>query len=75
LVKPKQREVRAEIGARPDNWDFDSSNPLVNALNPIIAAVFIDHYNLEAPLRINFVGPGKIDIVVRPQPTLPLSVR
>jgi hypothetical protein len=49
----------AEIGAGDDNWDFESSNWKAKLLNPIVGAVFVDHYNLGAPIRINFVGPGE----------------
>jgi hypothetical protein len=64
----QKREIRAEIGARDDNWDFKSSK-VPNALNALLAATFgPDHYNLEAPIRINFVGPGKTSVVVRSSP-------
>lgn len=54
------RRVEAEIGALDDNWDFDSSNRIAQALNAVVAATLgPDHYNLTAPIRIRFSGPGK----------------
>lgn len=54
------RSVDAEIGALDDNWDFVSSNPLVNSLNPLVEffkgpAV----NNLKSAIEIRFRGPGK----------------
>src|SRR5690242_2338636 len=69
--KPEKREVYAEIGAGDDNWDFESSNWKAKILNPGVFAVFVDVYNLEAPIQINFVGSGKTSTVAKPEPRLP----
>lgn len=56
----KSRDVRAEIGALDDNWDFNSGTGVAQVLNPLVAAtVGPDHYNLEAPIIIRFIGPGR----------------
>jgi hypothetical protein len=55
------REVNLEIGALDDNWDFESGTLVAKMLNPLVAATFgPDHYNLEAPIRIRFIGPGRM---------------
>lgn len=56
----KMREVNIEIGALNDNWDFESGTGIAKALNPLVAAtVGPDHYNLEAPITIRFLGSGR----------------
>jgi hypothetical protein len=56
------RRVEAEIGAGDDNWDFNSST-VSNRLNRTVAVlVGPDHYNLTAPIKIQFRGPGKTSI-------------
>jgi hypothetical protein len=63
--RSQQREVHAEIGAGDDNWDFNSST-VPNVVNAFVAVTLgPDHYNLEAPIKINFIGAGKASIVVR----------
>ena len=62
------REVEAEIGAGDDNWDFESGT-ISSFLNAAVAAVFgPDHYNLEAPIQIQFRGPGKRSVAKRETP-------
>jgi hypothetical protein len=59
LYKPRRREVKAEIGAGDDNWDFESST-IPKVVEAAVATVLgPDHYNLEGPITINFRGPGK----------------
>jgi hypothetical protein len=60
------RRVDAEIGAGDDNWDFES-----DTIPPVVevgVAVLLgpDHYNLDKPIKIRFVGPGKRSIVETP---------
>ena len=56
------RRVEAEIGALDDNWDFESST-IPKVVNAAVAAAFGPaHYNLEAPIRIQYCGPGKLSI-------------
>lgn len=59
VVTPNERRVQAEIGAGDDNWDFNSStiNPIVNATVAVLMGP--THYNLTAPIKIRFRGPGK----------------
>lgn len=67
-VNGKTLTVRAEIGAKYDNWNFESSSRIAKILNPIVAATFgPDHNNLEAKpgekeayIRIKYFGPGKV---------------
>lgn len=57
----KMREITAEIGALQDNWDFESDTGVARVLNPLVATtVGPDHYNLEAPIVIRFIGAGRI---------------
>lgn len=57
----KVREVSLEIGALDDNWDFSSGQGWIQVLNPLVAATLgPDHYNLEAPIRIRYIGPGRM---------------
>lgn len=54
------RDVEVQIGALDDNWDFESSTGIARLLNPFVAALAgPDHYNLEAPIRIHYTGPGR----------------
>ena len=56
------RRVEAEIGALDDNWDFESST-IPSVLNAVVAATLGPaHYNLEAPIRIQYRGPGKFSV-------------
>nr|WP_143548004.1 hypothetical protein [Rhodopirellula sp. SM50] len=59
VVTSAERRVEAEIGAGDDNWDFNSStiNPVINAT--VATLLGPDHYNLTAPIRIQFRGTGK----------------
>ena len=59
VVTATERRVEAEIGAGDDNWDFNSStiNPAVNATVATILGPA--HYNLTAPIKIEFRGTGK----------------
>lgn len=68
----KNRQVCAEIGAGDDNWDFESSTWKAKLVNPLLAATLVTHYNLEAPVKIKFVGPGKNSCVIRAEPKPPL---
>jgi len=61
------RKVSAEIGAGDDNWDFNSAT-IPDMINFTVAAVLgPDHYNLDAPIKIQFVGPGKRSVIERIQ--------
>ncbi|HEV7404000.1 MAG TPA: hypothetical protein VGO11_13765 [Chthoniobacteraceae bacterium] len=65
LYAKTYRRVVAEIGARDDNWDFESSNWFAQKINRILPPlVGPDHYNLDPgkPIRLNYTGPGKISI-------------
>ena len=65
VVDPTFRRVEAEIGAGDDNWDFNSST-IGGPLNATVAAIFgPDHYNLTAPIRIQYRGTGKLVSVQR----------
>ncbi|MCA9139696.1 MAG: hypothetical protein KDB00_23150 [Planctomycetales bacterium] len=59
IVTSTERRVEAEIGAGDDNWDFNSStiNPVVNAT--VATLLGPDHYNLTAPIKMQFRGTGK----------------
>lgn len=65
IVSSTERRVEAEIGAGDDNWDFNSStiNPVVNAAVATLAGP--DHYNLTAPIRIQFRGRGKLMVATK----------
>jgi hypothetical protein len=57
------RRVDAEIGALDDNWDFSSST-IPDQLNAVVGTLLgPDHYNLEAPIKLLFRGPGKRSLV------------
>ena len=68
ICSPTKRRVEAEMGAGDDNWDFNSAT-IPRIINATVAAVFgPDHYNLEAPIKIVFTGPGKRVFIERPAP-------
>jgi hypothetical protein len=59
------RQVKAEIGAGNDNWDYNSAN-INSRLNALVGTLLgPDHYNLTAPIKIKFTGLGKPSIVER----------
>lgn len=59
IYAPPRRQIDAELGAGNDNWDFNSSS-IPRAINGAVAAIFgPDHYNLTAPIRMIFTGPGR----------------
>lgn len=54
-----ERVVDAEIGALDDNWDFQSFTIPKWVNDTVKSRLGPPHYNLEAPIRIKFTGPGK----------------
>ena len=65
MVATGFRRVDAELGAGNDNWDFESST-IYGGLNATVAALLgPDHYNLTAPIQINFTGPGRTEIIIK----------
>jgi|HubBroStandDraft_1064217.scaffolds.fasta_scaffold00242_25 hypothetical protein len=59
ISQPTFRKVEAVIGAGNDNWDFESAT-IPAGVEATVATVFgPDHYNLEGPIQINFIGAGK----------------
>jgi len=75
INQPAFRQVDAEIGAGDDNWDFDSSTiPL--AVEAGVATIFgPDHYNLDGPIQIRFIGPGKRSTAKSSPSILPQWIR
>lgn len=60
---PPKRTIVAEIGAGDDNWDFNSSS-IPKIANAVVATLLgPDHYNLEAPIKFIYTGPGKMETV------------
>jgi hypothetical protein len=59
IVARTFRKVEAVIGAGNDNWDFESDT-IPHGVEVAVAAILgPDQNNLEAPIRIQFTGPGK----------------
>lgn len=60
--RPDYRMVEAEIGAGNDNWDY-TSDIIPGWVEAGVATILgPDHYNLDAPVKILFTGPGKRDV-------------
>ena len=65
IVTRTERRVEALIGAGDDDWDFNSSTipPLINGTVAVLLGP--DHYNLTAPIEIQYRGVGKRSVVRR----------
>ena len=62
------RQVDAEIGARNDNWDFESAT-IPDFLNRLVEIILgPSHNNLEGPISLNYTGPGKKSLAERRTP-------
>lgn len=59
-----KRSVVAEIGARDDNWDFNSKTipPIIEGTVAVLLGP--GHYNLTAEIKIIFYGAGKLSVVM-----------
>ena len=62
------RQVDAEIGARNDNWDFQSAT-IPDFLNRLVEIILgPSHNNLDGPISLNYTGPGKKSLAERHSP-------